>query len=143
MRARDTTGYRGLLAAQLRIDEGVREKPYLDSVNKITVGVGRNLSDNGLRHDEIAYLLNNDISQARGDARALIKSFDRLSKNRKVAILNFVFNLGRTRAATFKKFIAAIEAKDWESAADELTDSLWAQQVGERAVRISKHVRDG
>jgi lysozyme len=41
--------------------EGIRNKPYEDSVGVLTIGVGRNLDDVGLSHDEIYYLLKNDI----------------------------------------------------------------------------------
>lgn len=53
--------YRDILRPQLRIDEGVREFPYTDTVGKLSIGVGRNLDDVGLRPDEIALMLENDI----------------------------------------------------------------------------------
>ena len=33
--------------------EGFKSKPYTDTVGKITIGVGRNLTDNGLSKEEI------------------------------------------------------------------------------------------
>ena len=42
-------------------DEGVRLKPYRDSVGKLTIGVGRNLDDKGLTRAEAEALLDNDI----------------------------------------------------------------------------------
>ena len=38
-----------LLWFQLKAHDGLRLKPYRDSVGKLTVGVGRNLDDVGLR----------------------------------------------------------------------------------------------
>ena len=55
------------LVKQLRRHEGVRTHAYMCSENKITVGVGRNLDENGgigLSSDEIDYLLENDIKGA-------------------------------------------------------------------------------
>ena len=49
------------LIEQLRLHEGVEHKPYVDTVGKTTIGVGRNLDDVGLTDDEIDYLLDNDI----------------------------------------------------------------------------------
>ena len=42
------------LVQQLTRDEGIRNKPYVDTVGKVTIGVGRNLSDVGLYPDEIS-----------------------------------------------------------------------------------------
>lgn len=136
-------GYREIVMAQLRIDEGVKAKPYKDTVGKLTVGVGRNLDDVGLRTDEIDYLLANDVTVAEGTARKLFPSFDRLSDARKAALLNMSFNLGESRLGAFKRFREAVEAQAWTQAAAEMMDSTWAKQVGQRAVRLAKAMEEG
>lgn len=135
--------YRDILAAQLRIDEGVRSKPYKDSVGKLTIGVGRNLDDVGLSPQEINLLLQNDIIRADADARTLISNFDSLSEQRQAALVNMVFNMGRGRVAQFQKMLAAIEAGDFDEAANQMLNSLWARQVGIRAVRLAERMRVG
>jgi GH24 family phage-related lysozyme (muramidase) len=37
--------YRDIAKAQLKVDEGIKSKPYRDSLGKWTIGVGRNLDD--------------------------------------------------------------------------------------------------
>lgn len=37
--------------------EGLRLKPYKDSVGKLTIGVGRNLDDKGITKEEAMHLL--------------------------------------------------------------------------------------
>lgn len=135
--------HRDIVRAQLRIDEGVRAKPYRDSVGKLTIGVGRNLDDVGLRPDEIALCLENDIAAAEADARVLFEGFDRLSANRRAVLVNMAFNLGRDRLAGFKKFRAAVDARHYALAAEEMLDSRWAQQVGIRAIRLSHQMKEG
>ena len=54
------------LRSELRRDEGVRLKPYRDTVGKITIGVGRNLTDVGITPDEADVLLDHDIAAAIG-----------------------------------------------------------------------------
>ena len=132
-----------VVRAQLRIDEGVRDKPYHCSAGKLTIGVGRNLDDKGLKADEIALMLDNDILDAERDARALFPSFDTLSVNRRAVLVNMAFNVGRDRLAGFKKFRAAVEAGEFYKAADEMLDSQWAKQVGLRAARLSMQMREG
>ena len=56
---------------------------------------------------------------------------------------NMCFNLGVTRLLKFKKFLTAIESKDWDNAAAEMMDSRWAVQVGPRAIRLKDRVLKG
>jgi lysozyme len=135
--------HREIVKAQLRIDEDLRRFPYRDSVGKLTIGVGRNLDDVGLRPDEIDLMLENDIGEAEGDARELFPSFDALSDARKAVLLNMCFNLGRSRLSAFHKFRAAVADGDWERAAAEMIESKWAAQVGIRAQRLAKQMREG
>jgi lysozyme len=135
--------HREIVKAQLRIDEDMRRFPYRDSVGKLTIGVGRNLDDVGLRPDEIDLMLENDIVEAEGDARELFPSFDALSDARKAVLLNMCFNLGRSRLSAFHKFRAAVADGDWELAAAEMIESKWAAQVGIRAQRLAKQMREG
>lgn len=135
--------HRDIVRAQLRIDEDVRSKMYLDSLGIPTIGVGRNLRDVGLRPDEINYLLDNDIIVAEKTAATLFPSFDKLSENRRAVLVNMAFNLGQDRLAGFHNFRAAVEAGAFEQAAAGMLDSLWAKQVGIRAQRLAKQMRDG
>lgn len=135
--------HREIVKAQLRIDEDVRRFPYKDSVGKLTIGVGRNLDDVGLRPDEIDFMLENDIAEAEGDARELFPSFEQLSDDRKAVLVNMSFNLGRSRLSAFHKFRAAVADGEWERAAAEMIESKWAAQVGIRAQRLAKQMREG
>lgn len=131
------------LVKQLEIDEGKREKMYLDTVGKWTAGVGRNLSDRSFSEDEIQLMLSNDIKLAEKDARSLVPGFDHLGDVRAEVICNMSFNLGYSRLAGFKKFLAAVNASEFAEASMEMLDSKWAQQVGARAQRLSKAMRTG
>ena len=135
--------FRDIAKAQLRVDEGVRFKPYRDTVGKLTVGVGRNLDDVGLSAEEVDYLLENDITTAERTARVLFPTFDKLTDARKAVLINLAFNLGMPRLAQFKKLRAAVQEGDWEQAAVEMGNSLWASQVGARATRLIKQMRQG
>ncbi len=135
--------YLEIAQEQIRRDEGVRRHPYRDTAGKLTIGVGRNLDDVPLADEEIEFLLANDIDRAATDARRLVPVFDTLSETRKAVLLNMVFNLGASRLAGFKKFLAAVNDFRYADAAREMLDSTWAQQVSERAVRLSNQMREG
>ena len=135
--------YLDMLHRQLPIDEGSHSKPYRDTVGKLTIGVGRNLDDVGLRQNEIYYLLDNDIAAAEDDARALIDTFDQLTEARKAVLVNMAFNLGRDRLMGFAQMLQAVRNGRWEDAAAAMLDSKWAIQVGARATRLADAMRAG
>ena len=63
-----------------------------------------------------------------------------LDADRHRVIANMCFNLGPPRFSKFKQFIAAMQISDWEKAAEEMMDSKWSTQVGERATRLRDRV---
>jgi len=133
--------YIEIVTAQLRVDEGVRAKPYRDTVGKLTIGVGRNLDDVGLRPDEIDYLLANDVRVAKDTAETLFANFHALSDERKAVLINMALNLGQTRLAKFARFRAAVTTGNFALAAIEMLDSAWAVQVGDRANRLAEKMK--
>jgi lysozyme len=127
---------------QLRRDEGVRLRPYIDTVGKVTIGVGRNISDVGISADEAEILLQNDVSRAMASLQRL-PFYSTLDPIRQAAIVNMVFNLGIDGFLAFGKTIQYLQTSEWEQAAKEMLDSEWAKQVGPRAYRISQQIRTG
>jgi len=130
------------LLAQLKKHEGFRSKPYLCTAGKLTIGYGRNLDDVGIDQSEADNLLRNDVYAA-------IRELDRypwaaeLDQVRFDAMVNFMFNVGANTFAKFEKMIAAMESKNYERASMELMDSLYAKQVGNRAVDVSYMIEVG
>ena len=132
-----------LLVAELTRDEGVRLKPYKDSVGKTTIGIGRNLDDVGISEDEAEFLLHSDIARtAAGLDSALIWWRD-LDEVRQRVLLNMAFNLGVYALLQFHQTLGFIKSGLWGAAADGMLDSLWAKQVGPRATRLADMMRTG
>lgn len=131
-----------LLKAQLRRHEGIRYKPYKDTVGKLTIGVGRNLDDKGISEQEAEYLLGNDIEDACVEATT-IPGFSSLTPIRQCVLVNMTFNMGIYRVKKFKRMIAAIALGDWNEAAEEMLNSRWADQVGRRATELAAQMRTG
>mgnify|MGYP000938050228 FL=1 len=130
----------------LRRHEGVRSYAYKCSAGYITIGVGRNIDEDGglgLSDDEVDYLLSNDIDRCIKELGASFDWFKQLDEVRRDAMINLVFNLGMPRLKQFKNTLAAMENCDWNTAADELLDSRWATQVGARATEVSTMIRTG
>ena len=132
------------LANDLIRDEGLRLKPYHCTAGKLTVGVGRNLDDNGITKEEAMFLLNNDIDAMEAACKkeawwAGVEGDEVRSR----AMVNMAFNLGMARLSGFKNTLAAIRAKDWAKAAAGMRASLWYKQVGARAERIATMIEKG
>lgn len=131
------------LQEQLTRDEGLRLKPYTDTVGKVTIGIGRNLTDVGISRDEALAMLANDIKNAQERLAASLPWTAALDEVRRGAVENMAFNLGIGRLLNFRKFLAALEARDYQTAAKEMLSSSWATQVGDRARRLSKQIESG
>lgn len=117
--------------------EGYSGKLYKDSVGKYTIGYGRNIEDKGVSIDEANLMFDNDISDARNDCLHAFPWFADLDEPRQWVLINMCFNLGLTRLKGFHKFLGAVERGDYDTAAIEMLDSLWAKQVKGRARELA------
>lgn len=131
------------LDAQLRNDEAVRNKLYQDTVGKWTGGVGRNFSDRVMSPGLIQFMLDEDIDLAAAELDRNAPWWRELCDARQNVLANMCFNMGWPKLSGFKKMLAALQAKRFDQAADEMMDSTWAKQVGDRAKRLEKMMREG
>ena len=122
---------------QLVGHEGLRLKPYRDTVGKLTIGVGRNLDDAGVTEDEAKVLLDNDVTRVWKSLTNALPYFGSLDDDRQHVLIDMAFNLGLAGLANFKRMLAAVEARDFSLAAREMLDSKWASQVGQRAKTLA------
>lgn len=120
--------------------EGLRLKPYRCSKGKLTIGVGRNIEDNGITENEALHLLDNDISRVTKELKRY-HWYEWLPEQKKAVLIDMCFNLGLSRFKGFKKMIKAIEDRDYYRAAEEMLDSRWAGQVGDRATELADLMR--
>lgn len=135
---------RAKIIQQLIAHEGEVLKPYKCPAGKTTIGVGRNIEDNGIRREESRYMLTNDITECILDLQRIFQGWASFSDNRKIALTDMRFNLGPTRFRTFRRMIAAIHARDWTLAAKEAQDSRWATQVqSQRVNTILQQLAEG
>ncbi len=148
------------LKEELRRDEGLELKPYQCTAGHWTCGYGHNLEAAGVAQDAIDKLrasgitleqaerwLDDDIHLAFNIAvdwlgGVMYDVTGYLSDGRQRVLVNMVFNLGG-RIFRFKRLRAAILAGDFETAADEMLNSKWAAQVGDRAKRLAEMMRVG
>ena len=147
--------YKRLLATLTR-DEGKRNEVYKDSVGIDTIGVGHNLETGELPPEmrtelattgelsdaSVNRLLRDDVEVALKEVSAMFSEcWDDLSGLRKEVLVNMMFNMGYGTLAKFRNMIAAVHEGDYLRAGDEMLDSRWARQVGNRSRRLVQAMR--
>ncbi len=123
--------------------EGLRLKPYRDSVQKLTIGYGRNLDDNGVREEEARFMLNNDLEALDIELNIRVEVYRSLNRARKGVLLNMAYNMGVPTLLGFRRMLAALEIGGYVTAALEMLDSRWHEQVGVRARELSRIMARG
>lgn len=121
--------------------EGIELKPYRCTSDKLTIGVGRNLDDNGISQDTAMQMLEEDILSSVEDLRRNLNWFDDAPGVVQEALVNLAFNMGIVRLMQFRKTLINLRNGEWDKGADELLDSRYATQVGYRANEVADMIR--
>ena len=120
--------------------EGLMCTLYQCSADKTSIGVGRNLTDNGISEDEAMYLLENDIDR-------VIKNLDKhwsvwrsFPEKAQMVCIDLVFNLGINGFMNFRRTRALMEMGMWLEASEELLDSRYHVQLPNRSSYNSRQL---
>ena len=125
----------------IKAHEGVRLTPYIYTVGKCTIGVGRNLTDRGLTTEEVELLFETDFKLAMHILDIWLADWRAYPASVQMALLSMAFNLGGPRLSGFVKMRASLLDHDYEEDANQALDSRWAKQVGHRATEIAELIR--
>lgn len=135
------------LESELRGDEGYEECVYKDSLGFYTIGIGFLVDPRkkgaGLRPEEISFILKNRIGLIARELDLKLSWWRTLNPDRQRILLNMAFQMGVDGLLGFKNTLAMVKAGDFNSAADGMLHSLWAQQTPKRAKRLSDRMRAG
>lgn len=123
--------------------EGLRLKPYQDTVGKLTIGVGRNLDDVGITHAEAMHMLDNDIARCMAELDNHAPWWRSLDETRHGVLIEMCFNLGIHGLLGFRNTLKAVREGRYDDAADGMLQSKWAKQVKGRAAALARIMRTG
>ena len=139
------------LREELKIDEGCKYEIYLDHLNLPTFGIGHLILDSDpeygqapgtpVSENRVNECFASDTRIVLEDCKKLYSNFELLPEEVQLIIANMMFNMGRPRLSKFKGMRAAVDAGDWNRAANEMVDSRWYQQVTNRADRLVNRMR--
>ena len=129
------------LLESVKKHEGYRNKVYLDTLGKRTVGVGHLCVEDFWEDDKeyeekfLMTILEHDLSSAIKGANDLMAENGCMDMNEKAheIIIEMVFQLGKTGVSKFKNMWKALSGLDYSTAATEMLDSRWAKQTPNRA----------
>jgi len=136
------------LLKSVKQHEGYRNKVYLDSLGKRTVGVGHlcvedHWEDNREYPEEMLMnILVKDLKSAIQGAGELCSDCPDLRDQAREIIVEMVFQLGKTGVSKFRNMWKALKEKppSYSVAAKEMLDSRWAKQTPNRAKEMSDHM---
>lgn len=128
------------LETELTIDEGKRLNPYKDTVGKISIGIGRNLTDTGISVKECQDMFMDDCMTCIHDLDTNLSWWRAAPPNVQRVLINLCFNLGWTRFSAFHQFLALVQAGDYAAASNDLRTTAWWSQVGPRGPRMVKRL---
>ena len=135
------------LLQSVKKHEGYRNKVYLDTLGKRTVGVGHLCvedfwEDNKEYPEEMLMnILKDDLKNAIQGSERLLKDCLVLDSLAREIIIEMVFQLGETGVSKFRNMLKALKVPDYQTAAIEMLDSRWAKQTPNRAKAMSDHMR--
>ena len=133
------------LLKSVREHEGYRNKVYLDTLGKRTVGVGHLCVEDFWEDDKeyeekfLMPILEHDLETAIKGAKDLMSENGCMDMD-EVAdeiIIEMIFQLGKTGVSKFKNMWKALSALEYSTAASEMLDSRWAKQTPNRAQAMS------
>ena len=134
------------LKEDLKRDEGCVNAIYLDHLNLPTIGIGHLVTEWDEEHgkpvgtpvseERVNELFDKDIQVTLDECKILYDNFDDLPEEAQLIIANMMFNLGRPRLSKFVRMRESVNKGDWKSAASEMRNSKWYDQVTKRAERL-------
>ena len=135
------------LLESVKKHEGYRNRVYLDSLGKRTVGYGHLCVEDHWEDNreytvpELERVLEADLNNAIQGAEELCGDCPDLRDQAKEIIVEMVFQLGKTGVSKFRNMWKALKVPDYPTAAKEMLDSRWAKQTPNRAKEMSDHMR--
>ena len=123
--------------------EGYRQFPYVDTVGKITIGHGFNLTDVGLDKEECRMILDYRIGQCMAKLRTGFLWFDALDSVRQDVLIDMTYQLGFQGLLKFVMTLKHIELKEYDLAAETILDSKAARQCPNRYKELAQMMRTG
>ena len=137
------------LLESVKKHEGYRNKVYLDTLGKRTVGVGHLCVEDFWEDDKeyeesfLMEILQKDLQEAIRGAKELMDQHGcaDIDERAEEIIIEMVFQLGRTGVKKFRNMWKALSEHNYVGASYEMLDSKWAKQTPNRAKDMAEQMK--
>ena len=137
------------LMESVKKHEGYRNKVYLDTLGKRTVGVGHLCVEDFWEDDKeyeesfLMEILQKDLQEAIRGAKELMEEHGcaDIDERAEEILIEMVFQLGRTGVSKFKNMWKALSEHNYVGASFEMLDSRWAKQTPNRAKNMADQMK--
>ena len=137
------------LMESVKKHEGYRNKVYLDTLGKRTVGVGHLCVEDFWEDDKeyeekfLMEILADDLQNAIKGARELKEehSCTDIDEIAQEILVEMVFQLGKNGVSKFRNMWKALAEKNYIGASYEMLDSRWAKQTPNRAKSMADQMK--
>jgi lysozyme len=146
------------LLTELEAEEGFKAGLYLDSVNLLTIGIGRCLERQpltafewrqlfdakqitvALTHEGAVALATTTLETVLGSLSQAIRGWQGLPEAAQHVLVNMAYQLGLQGLLAFRNALGAAERHDWTRMAAELRSSTWYTQAPHRAEQLATRI---
>ena len=125
----------------IKAHEGYEPMVYQCTEGHDTIGVGFKVDDLFLSEKVCDLILEEKLNDLIPRIERKLNWFRYAQDEVKLVIVNMSYQMGLNGVLQFKRALAAMEIKNWEMAADEMLDSLWARQTSRRANELADIIR--
>ena len=137
------------LLESVKKHEGYRNKVYLDTLGKRTVGVGHlcveDWWDDNVEYEEkfLMDILQKDLQESIRGARELIEEYGckDIDEKAEELLIEMVFQLGKTGVSKFRNMWKCLSELNYVGASFEMLDSKWAKQTPNRAKAMAEQMK--
>lgn len=137
--------------------EGYSNVPYTDTKGYWTIGIGHcfdaritgdkakefEILDYGATDLQILAFFESDLNNVIYQLDRCIIWWSSLGEIYQRILIDMCFNLGIDGLEKFRKMLAALANLNYEEAAKEMENSNWYDEVGSRARRLTRWMRNG
>ena len=141
----------------LAFEEGYKRRPYIDTEGYPTIGYGLKIGYKDQPIEDfkgfpcmpkpiakawMEHIVEDKVTDLH-DFNNIYSAWHRGDHDRNSILLSMGYQLGPRGLSNFVKFLGAMEAREYDRAAEEMLDSLWARQTPNRANRHADVIRTG
>ncbi len=130
------------LIEKIKHHEGFVDHVYKCTEGFDTIGYGFAVKDLEMPEHIAEELLIIKLEKLQKNANSRFKWLEDMPQQVQEVVINMCYQLGVNGVSKFRKAISAMQEGDWEEAANEMLDSLWARQTPNRAKELSDIVRN-